>query len=233
MVKRNSIRTSRRTGPRRNRRRRGVRAAFSRTERVSNNKPVQCRVPSDPFPLSSTLEVSLILPIKILLSEAATPGAETWNYGTLGSVTTVVVYTSPPTSSDANGKPPALPIIASDLTNIMATRFGLNASANAEIAVKKVQYWGPTKSQVQDDLIPELVVNTSTISGGKAVTDVGTEMHRARCGITNPFITWIASDDSSTVLFTVYPSQIGLAITGTIEGGWLYVSVQRATLTLK
>lgn len=106
-------------------------------------------------------------------------------------------------------------------------RFGLDKAAHAELALLKVQYWGPTATQLTGkELRPILIVDSQTIGGGITITDVGTQIHRACLGVTNPVQYWYVSTDTSK-LASIRVDQAAWNPAANTEAGILYLSVAR------
>lgn len=214
--RRNTTRSRRRAVPRRNRNRR---ALFSKLQHVASNAPLRCNMPKDPPALNSTLTSSHIIPIRVIAA-----GNTKLDPPTLGDTGQLSLAIAPATA----GKITAFSFTTAHLHDLVCGRFGFDKAVNAEYALLKVQYWGPTATQLAGkEIRPTLSVDTQTISGGISITDTGTEINRATLGVSIPVMFWYDKGAASK-LFTVAPDQSNQWASATpTEFGALYVTVSR------
>lgn len=152
----------------------------------------------------------------------------------------------PPTYADSgvintyitsgNSIPTAIQINPNDIHKGVCGRFGFKDNVNAEYALLKVRYWGPTNEQqqpmgkLQREATSLLTVDVPTISGGVTVQDRGTQQHRACLGVTYPVQYWYEMGTSISLL-RLLPSVRGYIEPANIEStaalGVLYLSVAR------
>jgi hypothetical protein len=209
--RRNNSRQSRRASSRRKPRR----AISRKLQLVAQNTPVRCNMPNDPPTLTSSITTSHIIPYRLVSGPV-----DAVTHPKLGETGLITVKT------DKNVLVPNPLYIHVDLLHKgVCGRFGFTQSANAEYALAKVQYWGPTAAQLEGkEATPILTVDTQTASGGITVTDIGTQLHRAKLGVSLPLLRWYHSS-STEHLATISIDQTSWD-TGK-EAGVLYLSVQR------
>lgn len=212
--RRNTPRRTRRGPTRRGRNRRAI---FSKLQHVADNAPLRCNMPKDPPALNSSNSTANILAIRVIAGTAAT-----WTDPALGEMAQLVLEVKPAT----NGKITAYSFTPALLHAGICGRFGFDKAVNAEYALIKVQYWGPTATQLNGkEIRPTLSVDTQTISGGITINDVGTQFNRATLGVSLPVMYWY-DRASPNKLFTLAPD-LSLSWSAGQELGILYLTVSR------
>lgn len=201
-----------------NRRRTGRRIA-SRITKIATNAPMRANLPADPPALNATNTSSHIIPMAVDIASSGTAVVQTLpGYGGIGRYTTYAT----------TGSIVTVGITINNLHKAVCSRYGFDVDVAAEYALRKVAYWGPTAAQQGStrDIRPSLIVDMGTVSGGICVNDVGTEMHRARCGVTLPVSYWYPST-STTEYILLKPDQAASYADVTMPLGYLYLTVER------
>lgn len=218
-------------------RRRSNKNMRSQLQRVADNAPVRCSLPRDPPQLTSSLTTFHTLAFDVLIgyTESTTPKTD-YFYPKLAESGDIVVYLT-----NTNYIPTPILITPNVIHLGTCGRFGFNGNDNAEYALLKVRYWGPTNEQQQPEgklrreVSPLLIVDCPTISGGITVQDRGTQLHRAALGVSYPVQYWYEKGVQvplSKLLVSsrayISPSDISsISKTAKVSAGVLYLSVAR------
>lgn len=119
------------------------------------------------------------IPLRVMLSPKQ---SGTYNYGSLNRSAVYYVGVS-------NNTLDSVKINITDVISMLQPFTPTLIGCNMEIAVRKLQVWGPLSTASRS---PELVValDMGSNTNSLAITDVGTLMTRARCGITIPYEIW-------------------------------------------
>lgn len=218
-------------------RRRSNKNMRSQLQRVADNAPVRCNLSRDPPQLTSSLITfhSLAFDVLIGYTETASPSSK-YQYPKLAESGDIVVYLT-----NKNNIPTPILITPNNLHLGICGRFGFNGNDNAEYALLKVRYWGPTNEQQQPEgklrreVSPLLIVDCPTISGGVTVQDRGTQLHRAALGVSYPVQYWyekgvqvpLAKLHVSSRPYLINTDVSSISKEAELAAGVLYLSVAR------
>lgn len=183
----------------RNRPRRTVRTSRRRVnnkrnarsiQHIAARQPVRQNLPNDPPALTRTVEGFLKFPIALRFKpNQTTPEL------VAGNITQPAYYLL---TASPSGTISFATLSPSQLSSCM-TAYGIggNSGIYMEIALRKVQLWGPT---VTNDATVALEVDVGNDTGHTMIQDQGTMARRPRCALSIPYEIWFKFDNSTTII---------------------------------
>lgn len=154
--------------------------------------PLRSKITPDPPTKNTTIDVTLKTHVKIYVADK-TQLVSTGVVNKIGIITVASPSGSPGILDSFALSPETLSVLANQMYGMW-----LNTTS-FELAVIKVQFWGPIPRNTRDSVI-SLSMDVGGETGSATFLDAGSLQHRPRIAVRMPMLVWHVGNDKSPII---------------------------------
>lgn len=173
-----------------------------RTEHIANHQVMPCRMPTDPPSIFRGLDICIKLQVN-LVGDPQLPSGKDSGFDNYGSIDSPAIFIHKVLANGALGNGA---ITSYDISQLVDAYLGSTpATCYTELAIMKVLMWGPSHNSglFTGNATSFVVLDPGDTYASRSVTDVGTSIHRPRCGLTVPQKVWFCGATTANKEYSI------------------------------